>query len=105
MDIIHYILGFIIIYGIYFLLFYSDIITPNLKIVKFTNGKYAIRKGNWTTTYMYCDLTLPHIYWHKHDSAFKDCLSSSVHAINVVYNEIKLKRNKVQEIKDYKHKI
>ena len=44
-----------------------------MKLVKFADGKYGVRKGNWFTGYEFCDLK-ENNRWRTRDSAyFKDC--------------------------------
>ena len=49
-----------------------------MQIVKFKNGKYAVRKRSFLLfgTYVYLDLETKHHWWTKDRNCFPDCLGT-----------------------------
>lgn len=43
------------------------------KLVKFENGKYGIRNGNWLTGYYFLDFKHPIYYWKMESEWFNNC--------------------------------
>lgn len=66
-----------------------------MEIVKFSNCKYAIRKGNWLFGYKYMDLTISNIWWRRGSRHFRDCLTDDVDSL----------RAEVMQYKDYGQKV
>ena len=60
----------------------------NYCIVKFSNGKFAIRR--WFFVYLYYDLHMgPVVAWRtKNDPDFKDCLAEEENKIKIIFNEL-----------------
>lgn len=53
-----------------------------MKIVKFNNGKYAVRKGGWISGYQYLDLrSTEHFWWSKDCQYFPHCLADSLEEV------------------------
>ena len=50
----------------------------SIKLVKFSNGKFGVRRGNWFTGYRYKDLYRygNRYWWDKKSKFFRDCMSS-----------------------------
>jgi hypothetical protein len=50
----------------------------SIKLVKFSNGKFGVRKGNWFTGYRYKDLSVTgkKFWWPKDDRFFDCCMGS-----------------------------
>ena len=44
-----------------------------MKLVKFENSKYGVRKGNWFIGYTFIDLKSPRFTWVSGDRFFEDC--------------------------------
>ena len=42
-----------------------------MKIVKFKDGTYGVRK--WFGFYLYQDLTIPGLWWSRNSKFFSDC--------------------------------
>lgn len=58
----------------------------NLKIVKFKNGKYAIRRL-WIFGYEYLDLENPGLFWGKRSRHYGDCLSPDYENVKRVFDD------------------
>lgn len=60
-----------------------------MKVVKFNNGKYAIKEGNWLTGYKFHDLKFKGVKRSLDEPFFKYC-QGSLQQINEYKNNLKL---------------
>jgi len=64
----------------------------NLKVVRFSSGLYAVRRGNRVTGYSYLDLKTKRgmdgterFWWSRTDRNFTDCVTSDLPRIKTAY--------------------
>jgi hypothetical protein len=64
----------------------------NLKVVRFSSGLYAVRRGNRVTGYSYLDLKAKRgidgtdrFWWVRADRSFTDCVTSDLPRIKSAY--------------------
>ena len=59
-----------------------------MKIVKFEDGMYALRHGNWWTGYLYQDLRLLRFTWDIKSTNMEDCKSKDKKEIEKVIQKL-----------------
>lgn len=88
---------------------FLSVLLNNIKIVRFSNGKYAIRKGWFSRTYRYLDISdslrWANEHWRQKGSNYMcDCMNDDLDTVNDVLrkflegNENMLEESEVYDI-------